>query len=156
MVFKALGRTTGKSTLFIDGTDSTASFRQDWKWLQSGEPEAIESVSVELTTLDNLLEEFGVPAYCKIDVEGFEEEVLSTLTKPIKYISFEFQKDGIERSFTCIDLVEKLAPYQFRFIAMNETDWQCPWTDSESIKRLLASENLPEVGDVFAWHDGHL
>ena len=34
------------------------------------------SVEVEVTTLDELIAEHGVPAFCKIDVEGFEADVL--------------------------------------------------------------------------------
>ena len=35
-------------------------------------PERNQAVEVGVTTLDRLIEEYGVPSFCKIDVEGFE------------------------------------------------------------------------------------
>src|SRR6187455_1134240 len=42
-----------------------------------------KSIRVPMTTLDALIGEHGVPAFIKIDVEGFEEEVLMGLTQPV-------------------------------------------------------------------------
>lgn len=49
----------------------------------------LESYDVETTTLDQLIEEFGMPLFVKIDVEGHELEVVSGLSKKVPYISFE-------------------------------------------------------------------
>ncbi|MEO6668013.1 MAG: FkbM family methyltransferase [Ferruginibacter sp.] len=47
------------------------------------------SKKVAITTLDKLINEYGKPDYIKIDVEGFEKEVVSTLREKISIISFE-------------------------------------------------------------------
>lgn len=44
---------------------------------------------VQVVTLDDLIKEYGLPKYCKIDVEGFEWKVLKGLTRPIPYVSIE-------------------------------------------------------------------
>ncbi len=44
---------------------------------------------VATTTLADLIREFGVPDYVKIDVEGYEYKVLSSLPQPIPALSFE-------------------------------------------------------------------
>ena len=47
------------------------------------------TVPVRTTTLDQLIEQFGIPDFIKIDVEGSELEVMQGLTKKIKSLSFE-------------------------------------------------------------------
>jgi FkbM family methyltransferase len=58
-------------------------------------------VDVETITLDSAIEQYGIPDYIKIDVEGYEFEVLTSFTKLIQntIICFEWaeeQKDKIE------------------------------------------------------------
>jgi len=71
----------------------------------------IEKVSV--TTLDNLITEYGLPKFCKIDVEGFEEQVLRGLIRPIPYLSFEFHKSFFDEAKKCIDQLVHLGNVKF-------------------------------------------
>ncbi|MBF0595529.1 MAG: FkbM family methyltransferase [Candidatus Omnitrophica bacterium] len=48
-----------------------------------------ERQQIMTTTLDALIAEFGLPAYCKIDVEGYEFNVIRGLHRLIPTISFE-------------------------------------------------------------------
>ena len=51
----------------------------------------VESVQkVEVVTLDSLIETYGTPQFIKIDVEGFEPEVMRGLSKPFRFLSFEY------------------------------------------------------------------
>src|SRR5208337_3679088 len=46
-----------------------------------------EDEPVEIVTLDTLISEYGEPDFIKIDVEGWEQEVLKGLTRPVKALS---------------------------------------------------------------------
>ena len=48
-----------------------------------------KKTKVNTTTLNNLINSYGLPYFIKIDVEGHEEQVIKGLTHPIPIISFE-------------------------------------------------------------------
>ena len=49
-------------------------------------------LEIETITLDKAIDEYGVPDYIKIDIEGYEYEVLTSFTKLLNHtiISFEW------------------------------------------------------------------
>jgi FkbM family methyltransferase len=69
-----------------------------------------EEKTVETTTLAELISVHGSPFFIKIDVEGYEPNVLRGLVAPVPFISFEvnlpeFKPEGIE----CVQILSKLA-----------------------------------------------
>jgi FkbM family methyltransferase len=46
-------------------------------------------IDIPVTTLDQLIKEYGVPSYIKIDVEGYELSVIRGLTHRVASLSFE-------------------------------------------------------------------
>ncbi len=83
IITKAIASSRGFGDLHFTGTDSTASFREDWGF-KADKKERIETV-----TLDDMITEYGLPTFLKVDVEGFELEVFKGLSKSIKNIYFE-------------------------------------------------------------------
>jgi FkbM family methyltransferase len=77
-------------------------------------------VEVPCTTLDALVAQFGVPAFAKIDVEGFEDTVLAGLSRPLPALSFEFTTIQRDVALRCLDRLSALGPYGFD-IALGET-----------------------------------
>ena len=57
------------------------------------------AVEVPVTTLDALIARHGAPRFIKIDVEGYEAEVLAGLSRPVPALSFEFTT--IQRDVAC-------------------------------------------------------
>jgi FkbM family methyltransferase len=57
------------------------------------------TVQVPITTLDALIARHGMPQFLKIDVEGYEAEVLAGLSAPVAALSFEFTT--IQRDIAC-------------------------------------------------------
>lgn len=62
---------------------------------------------VEVKKLDTLIKEYGIPYFCKIDVEGYELEILSNLSYKIPIIEFEFTGGFISNTIETIELLNK-------------------------------------------------
>jgi FkbM family methyltransferase len=74
----------------------------------------LEPIEVPVVTLDSLIERHGVPAYCKIDVEGFEPQALRGLSQPIGGVDFEFHRELVEAVERCVERLEQLGNYRYR------------------------------------------
>jgi hypothetical protein len=68
-----------------------------------------------MTTLDKLIEQFGIPSFIKIDVEGFEYEVIKGLSKPVKALSLEFTPEIIESTYKCINYLQQLGKINLNY-----------------------------------------
>jgi FkbM family methyltransferase len=77
-------------------------------------------ISVPVTTLDVLISRHGTPAFIKIDVEGYEADVIAGLTRPVPALSFEFTTIQRDVAYACLDLLVQLGDYRFD-IALGES-----------------------------------
>ena len=121
--------------------DSPYADRFEWK----------RSVEVEMTRLDTLVSEHGTPAFCKIDVEGFEESVLKGLSHPLPMISIEMTGDRLEALQSCMDCLLALGPVTFNSTIRDATDFESPeWLAAGALRaRLSAMEKVGLWGDVY-------
>jgi hypothetical protein len=67
-----------------------------------------EKINIDVDTLDNMILKYGTPNYIKIDVEGYELNVLKGLTIPIDVISIEFTPELCQSSVDCINYIETI------------------------------------------------
>lgn len=94
------------SERWINATNDSGRFAQ-YNW--------DTKINVDISTLDLEITKHGVPNYVKIDVEGYELEVLKGLSEPIKFISIEFTSEDIQQSIACMDKLDELGNYQYNF-----------------------------------------
>lgn len=72
---------------------------------------------VQIDTLDNLIRKYGIPVFIKIDVEGFEKEVISGLNFKTDYLSFEFTSPTFNSdTIYCIERLKMLGYKHFNLV----------------------------------------
>lgn len=159
IIKKGVGAKEGFIDFYISETSALSSFSTEW----------IESVEIsnrfentnwnkvlktEITTLDKLIKDFGLPVFIKIDVEGYESEVLMGLSHRIKTLSFEYTvPEQIIKSITCIEKLESI-----------DTDFDCnycigetmemalvQWISSSDMKKLISTHIFTSsgFGDIY-------
>ncbi len=107
---------------------------------------------VTVTTLDALIARHGAPQFIKIDVEGFEAEVLAGLSRAIPALSFEFTTIQRGVALACIERCAALGPYRFN-AAFGESQELVheTWLGADRITAWLGS--IPyeaNSGDIYA------
>lgn len=110
------------------------------------------SVEVRVTTLDTLIATHGEPAFCKIDVEGFEHEVLAGLTRPLRALSFEYLPPAHDAALAALARVERLGRYVYNYSPVETLRFAADtWLDADALVALLERHRpLGRSGDVYA------
>lgn len=133
------------STRWIEATRQSGRFR-NYKWN--------ESMIVEVTTLDEEIEKQGLPSFIKIDVEGYELEVLEGLTKTVKSISFEFTAEEIDITIKCIKRLSMINEYNFNFCLGEDFNYELDkWLKGKFFIdkfSCFVQKNKNSWGDIYA------
>lgn len=153
----AVAEQPGHVTLRINESDVLSSMAHDWieRTEASGRFEGLSQWTgeerVEAVTLDALVDRYGVPDFCKVDVEGAEPQVFSGLTRPLRVVSYEFAAEALEPALWCLGRLEELGAAAFSFTTAESADLEA-WSDASAMReRMNAIAADPRAwGDVYA------
>lgn len=147
----AVGAEPGETTLYVHNVDSHSSLSQAWDISK-----AVATIQVPIVTLDQAIAEFGKPNYCKIDVEGWEYEVLKGLTQPIPLLSFEYHvyTKEISQAFTCLDYLSRFGELRINIISGRISSFAFQeWLPLKEFLKVFPdsfrSRNEYNYGDIF-------
>lgn len=159
LVDQALGSRHGEAEIFLSHSDTVASMSKEWiqRVQNSGRFATYRwdrSCRVPVSTLDHLISVYGQPNYIKIDVEGYEYEVIKGLTQKVPLLSFEFVPENLEIALQSIGYLNQIGVTRFnhsmdryRCLAMKQ------WVNVESALQYYdqwVKEGNPRTTDIFA------
>ena len=159
IVQKAVGAQEGEITLAICTRDNEKSSCSA-EWMDISQRGSLKGfglvwdmrVRVQMTTLDKLIEEFGIPTFCKIDTEGFEWECIQGLSQPIKALSLEFHTEHVSPAINSIRRLAELGLTKYNYSIAESMELALSgWIGADEICKVL--ENYPDkyiYGDVYA------
>ncbi|WP_232665205.1 FkbM family methyltransferase [Pseudonocardia sp. TRM90224] len=159
----AVGAQPGRAQLGISSATPTVS-SMSTEWIGSVTADRSFSkvrwdhvVDVEVVTLDQLIAKHGVPAFCKIDVEGFEADVLAGLTQPVQALSFEYVPPAHDATLAVLERVEKLGGYEYNYSPVETMRFASDgWLSAdELVGELDRRRPLGRSGDVYARQSRH-
>ena len=155
---RALGARSGKQAFHLNTDNPTVSTISDAFLQRAGDAPGWEGqswdddVDVDVVTLDALLARFGIPAFIKIDVEGYEDAVLRGLSHPVKALSFEFTTIMRDTAVACLERLALLGDYRYNF-ALGETQrltFENWLSEAEMATHLFSLPHEANSGDVYA------
>jgi FkbM family methyltransferase len=146
----ALGAAPGEAELFVTDYDTVSTLSREWsERVRAAGRFDLEwhgSETVPVTTLDALIAEHGCPVFCKIDVEGYEPQVLAGLSEPIRTVLFEFTPEFPEAASASIERLRELGLARFAF-SSGESLELGPWMGAAEISAFV--EAAPRDGRMF-------
>ncbi len=158
LVKAACGKAAGEVTFRINSANPTVSTVSDdfvKAAARAGGWEAQiwdQAITVPCVTLDGLIAAHGMPAFIKVDVEGYELAVLEGLSSAVAALSFEFTTIQRDVAYACIECLQDLGDYRFN-LALGESqemEFDRPISANEMTLHIQALPHEANSGDVYA------
>jgi FkbM family methyltransferase len=158
LVEQAVGSRPGRREMLVSRENPTvASLSPEWiaavqKIKSFAGVRWENSFPIQVTTLDALIDRYGEPAFCKIDVEGYELEVLRGLSRPLRALSFEYIPAARDLSLHCLERLNVLGNYEYNWSERESHHLHSPeWLASGEMAAFIAGLSpVSHSGDVYA------
>ena len=156
VVQAAAGAKDGTVTLMLCTANPMATCATGWAELLQDRYPAEKwggTIEVPQVSLDTLISRYGCPDFIKIDVEGYEREVLQGLGSHVPTLCLEATIPYVEPAIECMeDLAGRLGFTGFNYIAQEQMRLVLSeWVDADGMAAIL--RRLPArtlTCDVFA------
>jgi FkbM family methyltransferase len=154
----AVGRSEGVAELLVsERTPTVTTLSQRWVEEVQRDPRFAgvaweRRERVRVVTLQSLIERHGEPQFVKVDVEGFEAEVLAGLATPVRGLSFEYLPATRAVALECIERLEALGRYRYNWSpGESHRLASAQWLDAAAMRaHVLGLPPLASSGDVYA------
>jgi FkbM family methyltransferase len=158
LIPKAIGAQAGVANLHINRINPTISTLASLSWRKAMAETAMQTerwdrqIEVEVITLNELIARYGMPFFCKIDIEGYESQALAGLSRPLPALSFEFISIEKATAMECIHRLLSTGTYRFNWSFREQLRLAAPdWGDSRSVERMLQALSSRVIsGDIYA------
>jgi FkbM family methyltransferase len=156
LVRQAVDKSSGSKEMFLSTSHTLSSMSP--QWIESMQARNLfpgcrwdNKVVVQTTTLDSLIEQYGSPGFLKIDVEGFEYDVLQGLSAPVGVVSFEYTLGVLDPAINSIRHLDSLGPVQFNYSEAETLKLvMAQWVPGDQMISVLLANRGLLCGDVYA------
>lgn len=157
LVKKGLGAKESTEKLYVSDVSLISSFSKSHVDLMQEDrfkgANWDKTIDIEMTTLDNLIAQFGVPDFCKIDVEGYEYDVLKGLSQPIKSISLEYiVPENLTVIQNCIKHLNSLGKIQCNLSHGETMEFHLQtWKNGDEMEKYIQTQDFinTSYGDIY-------
>lgn len=140
------------SLSICEGATTISTFSERWKTGRFKDYRWNTTLTVPVTTLDLLIKKYGIPDFCKIDVEGYEYQVLLGLSQSIPMLSFEFGNEFIDQAVACCKYLSRLDSYSFNLVLGEGNRFELKkWAEFTDLIQFIYDRNDLQIwGDIYA------